>query len=402
MSNQIFRIILYLLFVINLLNFSCKPEQKNSYVLHSFNGSDGDTPKGTMTLVNNILYGFTSSGGKNNKGVIFKMENTGKDFSVIYNFEQGDNNGIGNEPHHDAMLNYNNTLYGVTVYGGINNNGVIFKINPDGSGYAPVHVFKGGIDDGAQPHSGVLEINNVFFGMTAEGGSEGKGVIYKINPDSSGFSVLYSFNKSTGHNPHGRLTLGSDGHTVFGMTKTGGPGGLGLVFSYDISNSTYKTVHTFTKGKDNGNTSEHGFVTLSNNKIFGMTHYGGEHDKGIIFSVNEDSSDFKIIHSFNDKSGEGYSPYGSLKLFDGYFYGTTQEGGENKRGSIFRISTDGKKYETILSYDKPTTGEYPIDNVILTNDGSELYSFGQEGGKFAETGKKKDGTIIKVELKNKK
>lgn len=155
MSNQIFRIILYLLFVINLLNFSCKPEQKNSYVLHSFNGSDGDTPKGTMTLVNNILYGFTSSGGKNNKGVIFKMENTGKDFSVIYNFEQGDNNGIGNEPHHDAMLNYNNTLYGVTVYGGINNNGVIFKINPDGSGYAPVHVFKGGIYYGAQPHSGV-------------------------------------------------------------------------------------------------------------------------------------------------------------------------------------------------------------------------------------------------------
>lgn len=51
------------------------------------------------------------------------------------------------------------------------------------------------------------EINNVFFGMTAEGGSEGKGVIYKINPDSSGFSVLYSFNKSTGHNPHGKTDV---------------------------------------------------------------------------------------------------------------------------------------------------------------------------------------------------
>lgn len=97
----------------------------------------------------------------------------------------------------------------------------------------------------------------------------------------------------------------------------------------------------------------YGFATLSNNKIFGMTHYGGEHDKGIIFSVNEDSSDFKIIHSFNDKSGEGYSPYGSLKLFDGYFYGTTQEGGENKRGSIFRISTDGKKYETLMTNPQP-------------------------------------------------
>jgi len=398
MKNRNNTYLLILLLLISTLNICCKIEQKNSEVLHSFNGEDGDTPKGTMTLVNNILYGFTSTGGRHNKGVIFRMENSGRDFSVIYNFEEGENNGIGNEPHHDAMLYYNNVLYGVTVYGGLNNYGVIFKINTDGTGYSPVHVFKGGTDDGAQPHSGVLLINNSFYGMTAEGGKEGKGVIYKINPDGTDYSVLYSFHKSTGHNPHCRLTPGSDGQTLYGMTKTGGPGGLGLVFGFNISDSTYKTVHTFTKGKDNGNTSEHGFLTLSNNRLFGLTHYGGQHDKGTVFSVNQDSSDFKIIHSFADGSDDGYSPYGSLQLFDRYLYGTTQEGGENKRGTIFRISTDGKKYETLLSFDKPTTGEYPIDNVILNESGSELYCFGQEGGMYAATGKKKNGTIVKVDL----
>ena len=146
------------------------------------------------------------------------------------------------------------------------------------------------------------------------------------------------------------------------------------------------------------NTSEHGFLTLSNNRLYGLTHYGGQHDKGTVFSVNQDSSDFKIIHSFDDGSDDGFSPYGSLQIFNGILYGTTQEGGENKRGTIFRISTDGKKYETLLSFDKPTTGEYPIDNVILNDSGSELYCFGQEGGKYAETGKKKNGTIVKVDI----
>lgn len=394
--------ILILTIALSVLVFSCKSEKNNTQVLHSFNGSDGDTPKGTMTLYNNFLYGFTSSGGKNNKGVIFKIVSSGKEYEVLYNFEEGDNNALGNEPHHDAMLFYNNAFYGVTVYGGNNNNGVIFRINPDGSGYTPVHIFKGGIDDGAQPHSGVLEINGVFYGMTAEGGNEGKGVIYKMKPDGTDFSVLYSFHKSTGHNPHGRLTLGSDGHTVFGMTKTGGSGGFGVVFGFDISDSAYKTIHTFKKGKDDANTTEHGFLTLSNNRLYGSTHYGGEHDKGTIFSVNQDSTDFKIIHSFDDKSDEGYSPYGSLILYDGHLYGTTQEGGENKRGTIFRISTDGKKYETLMSYDKPTTGEYPIDNVVISSPGTELFCYGQEGGKFAETGKKKNGTIIKVDLNNPK
>lgn len=392
---------LFILLAINILSFSCKSDKDNAEVFHSFNGADGDTPKGTMALVNNELYGFTSKGGKNDKGVIFKIKSNGKDYEVIYNFEQGDNNELGNEPHHDAMLYYNGALYGVTVYGGNNNNGVIFRINPDGSGYTPVHVFKGGVDDGAQPHSGVLEINNSFYGMTAEGGKEGKGVIYKINPDGSDFSILYSFHKSTGHNPHGRLTLGSDGQTVYGITKTGGPGGLGVVFGYNIYDSVYKTIHTFKKGKDDANTAEHGFLTLCNNRLYGMTHYGGEHDKGTVFSVKQDSTDFKIIHSFDDKSGEGFSPYGSLIFSNGYLYGTTQEGGENKRGTIFRIDTEGKKYETILSYDKPVTGEYPIDNVVMGNNANEIYCFGQEGGKFAETGKKKNGTIIKVYIDGK-
>lgn len=404
--NKVLKIICLL--VIGFSNIHCSKVQKshvkkNFEVLNSFIGTDGDIPKGTLTLVGNNLYGYTSGGGLYEKGVIFKVDTTGNNFLVLYNFTDGANNELGNEPHHDAMLYYNNTLYGATVYGGNNNYGVIFKINLDGTGYSPVHIFKGGVDDGAQPHSGVLAVDSFFYGTTAEGGLEGRGTIYKMKPDGTEFSVLSSFQKSTGHNPHCRLTLGSDGHTLYGTTKSGGADGVGVVFSFDLADSNasanYKMIHSFhKKDKKNGYTTEHGFVTRSNTKLYGLTHYGGEHDNGVIYSLNEDGSDFQIIHSFDSKTKDGFSPYGSLQLSNGFLYGTTQDGGENIRGTIFRIDTEGKNYKTILSFDKPTSGEYPIDNVIFNSSGTTLFCFGQEGGRNAQTGTKKYGTIIKMNL----
>ncbi|MDQ3019094.1 MAG: hypothetical protein M3R36_00765 [Bacteroidota bacterium] len=402
MKKYLAKFFLTLFLLVNILNLQCSKAQKNPNVLHSFSGSDGTTPKGTMTLSGNTLYGYTSHGGKNNKGVIFSMGNDGKGFKVLYEFTEGADDNLGNEPHHDAMLMYNNVLYGATVYGGNKDNGVIFKINTDGTGYSPIHIFKGGADDGAQPHSGVIALNNFLYGLTAEGGAEGKGVIYKMNSGGTDFSVLHLFVKATGHNPHGRLTLGSDGHTVFGITKSGGSNGEGVLFSYDLSDSGYSVIHNFQKGKIDGTTSEHGFLTRVDNKLYGMTHHGGEHDKGIIFSINEDSSGFQVIHSFNDKSKDGNSPFGSLQFSNGFLYGTTHVGGDNDKGTIFRINADGKKYETVFSYDTPTTGEFPIDNVVFNNDASELYCFGQQGGVNDETGKKKFGTIIKLKVSDSK
>jgi uncharacterized repeat protein (TIGR03803 family) len=289
---------LIFLFIFGMLNFYCSHSKKKSEAIHSFDGTNGATPKGTLTLVNNTLYGYTSAGGKHGKGVIFKMDDTGKDFKVVYDYQDGEDNGLGNESHHDAMYYYDSALYGAALYGGIKNNGVIFKINSDGDGYQPIHIFNGGPDDGAHPHSGVIALDSFFYGMTAEGGKGVKGTIYKMKPDGSQYSMLYSFEKETGHNPHGRLTLGSDGHTLFGTTKTGGADNVGVIFSYDLSDSNYKVIHTFQKDKNNGHTTEHGYLVLADYKLFGMTNFGGEKDKGVIYSINEDGTDFKIIHSF--------------------------------------------------------------------------------------------------------
>lgn len=375
--------------------------KEDSPAIFSLDGKTGATPKGTLTLVDSTLYGYTSAGGKNGKGVIFMMNNSGNNFKVVYDFIDGSDNGSGNEPHHDAMLLYDNSLYGAALYGGEKNNGVIFKINLDGSGYSPIHVFTSGDSDGAQPHSGVIAFKNVFYGLTAEGGIGKKGTLYRINPDGSDFSVLYSFSKGTGHNPHGRLTQGSDENLFYGITKTGGNKNVGVIFSYNIKDSTYNVLHDFEKGKSDGHTTQHGYLIRVNNSLFGMTYSGGKKDKGLIYSINENGTDFKLLHSFGvDEMGlkDGHSPYGSLCYSNGFLYGCTRKGGMNDEGTVFRITPSGKYYEILYSFNSPTSGAYPIDNVILNNEGKMIYVFGQVGGEFDPSGKKQYGVINRIKV----
>lgn len=366
--------------------------QWKAEVLHSFNGTDGATSIGSLTLSGNTLYGRTSAGGTNGKGVIFKINTDSTGFQVLYNFESGSSNALGKEPHHDAMYLMDTVLYGTALFGGNNDNGVVFKINVNGTGYTPLHIFTGGNNDGAQPHSCLILVNNVFYGITAEGGTHNHGTIYKINPDGTGFAVLYSFHSSTGDDSHGRLTLSSGGNKLFGMTKSGGSGTLGVIFSYDISSTNYDVLHNFTGSATDGSTTDHGYLTRSGDTIFGMTQLGGANNEGVLFSMKEDGSNFQLLHSFGTGT-DGSFPYGSLALSNGFLYGTTREGGTNDNGTVFRISTSGADYETLHSLNRAVTGEFPIDNVVLNPEGSHLYFFSQRGGVYDTSGTNSYGTI---------
>lgn len=385
-------------FIIGIISFNSFDQtvlaQWEPGVLHSFNGNDGAISKGSLTLFGDMLYGRTSAGGTNGEGVIFKVNIDSSNFQVLYNFQTGSGNGLGKEPHHDAMLYYDDNLYGTALEGGQDDNGVIYKISLTGADYTPIHVFTGGNNDGSQPHSGVIEINSIFYGITAAGGTHDNGTLYKINPDGSGFSVLYSFHNSDGDNSHGRLTLGSDGHTLFGMTKEGGSSDDGVIFSYDLSSSDYTILHTFTGSSSDGSSTDHGFVTISNDTIFGMTQLGGSANEGVLYSINDNGTNFQILHSFGSSTNDGSNPYGSLQLSNGFLYGTTREGGDHDHGTVFRISKDGTVYEILYSLKRSTIGEYPIDNVVLNEKGDKLYCLSQAGGIYDTSGSNQYGTVF--------
>ena len=82
----------------------------------------------------------------------------------------------GNDPQHNAMTLVGTVLYGTTLTGGQHDNGSIFSINDDGTGYSSPLLFdfptSAANNSGDQPYSNFVAIGSVLYGMTSQGGHQ--------------------------------------------------------------------------------------------------------------------------------------------------------------------------------------------------------------------------------------
>ncbi len=204
----------------------------------------------------------------------------GGNYTVLHNFDLLTGDGAVGE---STLTAVNSTLYGTTLFGGAYGtelNGIIFKINADGSGYTIMHSF-GGAGDGSISSGDLVDSGSILYGACQAGGT-GAGTIFKINTDGSGYATLYSFSggtKSTG--PAGGLTL--VGSTLYGTTFHGGSHGDGNIFSIDTNGSGYKDLYDFTGGTD----GEQPFGTMATDGsfLYGVDDYGGTDYSGVLFRV---------------------------------------------------------------------------------------------------------------------
>src|SRR5258706_9602617 len=100
-------------------------------------------------------------------------------------------------------------LYGMTSDGGANQLGTLYKIKPDGTGFVNLLDFDG-TNNGSSPYGSLFFDGAFLYGMTSQGGSNGNGTIFKIKPDGTGYAKLLDFAYATnGGYPYGSLI--SDG-----------------------------------------------------------------------------------------------------------------------------------------------------------------------------------------------
>jgi uncharacterized repeat protein (TIGR03803 family) len=132
-------------------------------------------------------------------------------------------------------------LFGTTAEGGPMNLGTIFEIGPDGSNYHVLYNFGGGTADGHGPRALTL-IGNLLYGITDGGGANDQGTLYQINEDGSGFRILHSFGNgpNDGVAPLGDLTV--VGATIYGTTNAGGGSGLGTVYAYSVPEPSTEAI----------------------------------------------------------------------------------------------------------------------------------------------------------------
>jgi len=133
-----------------------------------------------------------------------------------------------------ALVRVSNTLYGTTYGGGAFSNGTVFAVNVDGTGFTNLHTFglrvsaRGTNSDGGWPVAGLVLAGSTLYGTTGLAGTNGRGTIYAINADGTGFTNLHNFSGNTdGSATTAKLVL--SGNTLYGAAQGGGAVTAGLV-----------------------------------------------------------------------------------------------------------------------------------------------------------------------------
>ncbi len=344
-------------------------------VLHEFVGgvTDGAQPNGDLVRDGSVLYGMTSIGGDDDVGVIFSVNTDGSNMTILHEFAGSPNDG--SSPY-GSLIQNGSVLYGMTFGGGGDFSGTIFSINTNGTGFTILHEFAGGANDGANPLNSLVIEGSVLYGMTEYGGDDNEGTIFSINTNGTGFTLLHEFAGGVGDGAQPDGSLLKDGSVLYGMTFIGGTNNSGIIFSINTNGTGYTILHEFAHTTDNGAQPYRNSLIQNGSVLYGMTWNGGEDDVGVIFSINKNGTGFTLLHEFVGGVGDGSLPEGDLLLIDSTLYGMTSSGGD--WGTIFSIDTDGSDYTLIHEFSGEDEGGTPKGSLIY--DGSTFYGMTSADG----------------------
>lgn len=289
-----------------------------------------------------------------------------------------------------GLVKVDKLYYGTTGSGGAYGKGTVFSIAPDGTGFTVLYSFQGK-EDGRGSMAGLSALDGTLYGTTEVGGKNGHGTVFSITPGGS-FTTLYSFRGGTSDGAKPMAALTNVNGTLYGTTPEGGVGGgcvnCGTLFS--ISTSGVEKVRYFfgsTKNDGIGPTSK---LVLLGGKLYGTTRNGGNggvFGEGVIFSATPAGSE-TVIYRFKGDADGGCSSLCNLTSDDGTLYGTTRFGGKNRVGSVFSI-TPGGTFKTLYNASsKGDAGGEPL--AALTSAGGVLY------GTMSRGPVDKKGTVFSI------
>lgn len=238
-----------------------------------------------------VAYTLTGFGGAEDSTVVADPVDT-----LIKNAE-------GMSPGSPLVQAADGKFYGTTSAGGVNGRGTIFRINFDGTGFELVHTFTATTADattgllknadGAVPGAGLIDGGDGFlYGAATQGGTTGNGTLFAMSPDGTTFTVLHNFDGADGARPAAELARFTDGR-LYGATFAGGTNSSGATTSF-----------------------------------------------GTLYSIARDGTGFTKLHSLDGSNGSGPASK-LLELSNTVFVGTTSSSGNCGSGTIYSYSSAG-------------------------------------------------------------
>jgi len=349
---------------------------KDFKTLFTFNDSNGANPVSDLLAdESGTLYGTAKTGGPANAGIVFSLA-PNRTQTTLYSFTGGSD---GNQPNSALTEDSQGNFYGTAGGGGASNDGVVFKIAPDGT-ETVLHSFAGGSTDGGYPVGGVvIDKKGILHGVTADGGPSNDGVVYELHP-SGKYKVLHFFagGAADGALPLSGVIQDKTGD-LYGTTAEGGfaanwaPPCCGTVYEV-TSDGTFKLLHSFQYGLDGAEPESPPILDASGN-LYGATLVGGNANDagfGVLYKITSEGAE-SVVHSFAGWPSDGASPLSALTWDKkGNLYGTATVGGANDYGVVFQLAPNGT--ETVLYSFSETDGVTPYGGLISNKAlGGALY-----------------------------
>jgi len=211
-----------------------------------------------------------------------------------------------------------------------------------------------------------------FWSTTPVGGTNANGTAFSLTPGGK-LKVIYDFTTTTGQ-PFSGLTLGTDGN-FYGTTSNGGTPGAGTVFKL-TPKGVLTTLYTFTGGND-GKVPLAPPIEGTDGNFYGTTDQGGASKVGTIYQITPSG---KLTTMYQFDGPHGANPVGALvQGTDGNWYGTTVNGGAANWGTIFKIASSGNFTFTLLFSFNFTDGGQPYAGLVQGSDGN-FYGTTNTGG----------------------
>src|SRR4030095_4657771 len=207
--------------------------------------------------------------------------------------------------------------------------------------------------------------------------------------------LVASFNAPPMEPAKGSLVLAPDGY-FWGTTNKGGAYGSGTIYKIKGDGSEWRTVLSFSdRGTTNrGSYPSGGLLDDGSGYLWGTTQDGGANDFGTLFKVNVTTGELTTLIDFTGNGGDHRGSYPSSPLVrdaDGYLWGATAQGGTGWVGTIFKFNPNTGTLTTMTDLvNDGTTGYWPIGGIV--SDGAGYY-----WGTTYEGGSHNRGTVFKVE-----
>ncbi len=295
-------------------------------------------------------------------------------------------------------------LYGVTFYGGVYGNGMVYKLSPAAGAWTmtTLYSFNPGTSDGWAPTSPpVFDAAGNLYGTTEFGGTGGCsifgcGTVYELSPTGDATwkeTILHDFTGTDGWQIHPGLTIDGAGN-LYGMATGGGAYSAGTVFELSTSGGswTFSVLHQFFGGAD-GKAPFAALTLDTAGNLYGTASAGGgkssacKYGCGIVFELSPSSNGTwteKILHNFTTNTADGSSPACQL-TFDasGSIYGTAfSGGGASNAGIVFELSPAGNTWEEKIlhNFNEQTGDGAGPSNSVTFDAAGNLYGATIGGG----------------------